>query len=107
VSLTTMILINGILDLGIVLAVAATMLFPFTLDRRKEEATVYEFAAPIPEDLAAYRGEPGSAGVERQRDHEGRAAVRRRPRFGAPAVRLDHGRDDGKAEAGTAARAGP
>jgi len=53
VSLTTAILINGILDLGIVLAVAATMLFPFTLDRRKEDATVYEFHGPLPEDLAA------------------------------------------------------
>jgi hypothetical protein len=53
VSLTTAILINGILDLGIGLAVGATVLFPFRLDRRKEEATAYEFAAPLPEDLAA------------------------------------------------------
>jgi hypothetical protein len=52
-STNTAILINGILDLGIVLAVAATMLFPFTLDRRKDEAAVYAFAAPLPEDLAA------------------------------------------------------
>jgi hypothetical protein len=52
-TLHTAILINGILDLGIVLAVAAVMLFPFSLDRRKDEAAVYAFAAPLPEDLAA------------------------------------------------------
>jgi hypothetical protein len=52
-SINTAILVNGILDLGIVLAVAATTLFPFTLDRRKENAAVYAFAAPLPEDLAA------------------------------------------------------
>jgi hypothetical protein len=49
----TAIIVNGILDLGIVLAVAATMLVPFTLDRRKDEAALYAFAAPLPEDLAA------------------------------------------------------
>jgi hypothetical protein len=52
-SINTAILINGILDLGVVLAVAATMLVPFTLDRRKDDAAVYSFAAPLPEDLAA------------------------------------------------------
>jgi hypothetical protein len=52
-SVNTVILLNGILDLGVVLAVAATMFLPFTLDRRKDEATVYAFAAPLPEDLAA------------------------------------------------------
>jgi hypothetical protein len=52
-SLNTAILLNGILDLGVVLAVSVTMLFPFTLDRRKDEATVYAFAAPLSEDLAA------------------------------------------------------
>jgi hypothetical protein len=52
-SINTAIVINGILDLGIVLAVAATMLIPFTLDRRKDEAAVYAFAAPLPEELAA------------------------------------------------------
>jgi hypothetical protein len=52
-TLHTAILINGILDLGIVLAVAAVMLFPFSLDRRKDEGAVYAFAAPLPEDLAA------------------------------------------------------
>jgi hypothetical protein len=46
-------IINGILDLGVVLAVAAIMLVPFRLDRRKDEATVYAFAAPLSEDLAA------------------------------------------------------
>lgn len=52
-SLNTAILINGILDLGIVLAVASTVLFPFTLDRPKREAGVYSFAAPLTDDLAA------------------------------------------------------
>jgi len=52
-SINTAIAVNAILDLGIVLAVAATMLFPFTLDRRKDEAAVYAFASPLPEDLAA------------------------------------------------------
>jgi hypothetical protein len=52
-SINTAILINGILDLGVVLAVAATMLVPFTLGRRKDEAAVYSFASPLPEDLAA------------------------------------------------------
>ena len=52
-SINTAILVNGILDLGIVVAIAATMLFPFTLDRRKQDATVYAFAAPLPQDLAA------------------------------------------------------
>jgi hypothetical protein len=52
-SLSTAILINGILDLGVILAVAAIMLVPFTLDRRKDEAAVYAFAAPLPEELAA------------------------------------------------------
>jgi hypothetical protein len=52
-TLHTAILLNGALDLGVVLAVAATMLIPFTLDRRKPEATVYAFAAPLPDDLAA------------------------------------------------------
>jgi hypothetical protein len=52
-TLHTAILINGILDFGVVLAVAATMLLPFTLDRRKDEAAVYALAAPLPEELAA------------------------------------------------------
>jgi hypothetical protein len=29
------------------------MLVPFRLDRRKKDAAVYAFAAPLPEDLAA------------------------------------------------------
>ena len=49
----TAILLNAILDLGVVLAVAATMLAPFTLDRRKAERVVYAFATPLPDDLAA------------------------------------------------------
>ncbi|HET8751244.1 MAG TPA: hypothetical protein VFM43_01810 [Gaiellaceae bacterium] len=52
-TLHTAILINAFLDLGIVLAVAAVMLFPITLDRRKHDATVYSFAAPLPDELAA------------------------------------------------------
>jgi len=52
-TLHTAILINGILDLGVVLAVAATMLLPFTLDRRKQDASVYAFAVPLPDELAA------------------------------------------------------
>jgi hypothetical protein len=53
-TLDTAIILNAILDLGVVLAVAATMLIPFTLDRRrKDEATVYAFAAPLPAELAA------------------------------------------------------
>ena len=52
-SLSTAILINGILDLGVVVAVAGAMLLPFTLDRREHDATVYAFAAPLPEELAA------------------------------------------------------
>jgi len=53
VSLSTVIALNGVLDLGIILAVAWIMRVPFTLDRREEKATVYAFAAPLPEDLAA------------------------------------------------------
>ena len=52
-SLNTVILLNGILDLGVVLAVAATMLVPFTLDRGRDEATLYAFSSPLPDDLAA------------------------------------------------------
>lgn len=52
-SLNTAIFLNGILDLGIVLAVAAIMRVPFTLDRREDEAAIYSFAAPLSEDLAA------------------------------------------------------
>ena len=52
-TLHTAIVVNGILDLGVVLAVAATMLLPFTLDRRKREAAVYAFATPLPVELAA------------------------------------------------------
>jgi hypothetical protein len=52
-SHSTAILTNGILDLGLVLAVAAVGLVPFRLDRRKDEATIYAFAAPLPQDIAA------------------------------------------------------
>jgi hypothetical protein len=52
-SLNTAILINGILDLGVVLAVAAAMRAPHTLDRPQSEAAVYSFASDLPEDLSA------------------------------------------------------
>jgi acyl-coenzyme A synthetase/AMP-(fatty) acid ligase len=52
-SIHTAIILNAILDLGVILAVAATMFFPFTLDRRKHDAEVYAFATPLPEHLAA------------------------------------------------------
>lgn len=52
-TLHTAIVLNAVLDLGIVLAVAAVMYLPFTFDSRKDEAAVYAFAAPLPEDLAA------------------------------------------------------
>jgi hypothetical protein len=52
-SIHSAILVNAILDLAIVLALAAAVLFPFTLDRSKEDAAVYAFASPLPEDLAA------------------------------------------------------
>jgi len=52
-SINNAILLNAILDLGIILAVAAVMLVPFTLDRRKEDPAVYALAAPLPQDLAA------------------------------------------------------
>jgi hypothetical protein len=52
-TLHTAIILNAALDLGVVLAVAATMLFPFTLDRRRDGAVVYSFADPLPDELAA------------------------------------------------------
>jgi hypothetical protein len=53
-TLHTAIFLNAILDLGIVLALtAATMMIPPMLDRRQDEAAVYAFAAPLPEELAA------------------------------------------------------
>jgi len=52
-TLDTVIFLNGILDLGIVLAVAAIMLVPFGLDRRTDVAAIELFAAPLSEDLAA------------------------------------------------------
>ena len=52
-STNTAILLNAILDLGVILAVAGTMLIPFTLDRRKDQRAVYAFATTLPDDLAA------------------------------------------------------
>jgi hypothetical protein len=51
-TLHTAILINGVLDFGVVVALAATLAAPFALDRRKDGATVYAFAAPLPDDIA-------------------------------------------------------
>lgn len=52
-SLNTAIFLNGILDLGIVLAVLGVTRATHTMDRPKDEATIYAFAAPLPVDLAA------------------------------------------------------
>jgi hypothetical protein len=52
-TLHTAIVLNAILDLGIVLALAAVMAVPFRLDRRRDEASLHSFAAPLPEELAA------------------------------------------------------
>jgi hypothetical protein len=52
-TLHTAIFLNAILDLGIVLALTATMMIPSMLDRRRDGAAVYAFAAPLPEELAA------------------------------------------------------
>jgi hypothetical protein len=52
-SLTATIVLIGILDLGVVLAVAAIMGVPFTLDRREKKAAIHAIAAPLPNDLAA------------------------------------------------------
>lgn len=52
-TLHTAILLNGILDFAVIVAVAAAMFVPFTLDRRTTEAAVYAFAAPLPDELAA------------------------------------------------------
>jgi hypothetical protein len=52
-SLNTTIFLIAMLDLGIVLAVAAIMRVPFRLDRREDEATIHSIVAPLSEDLAA------------------------------------------------------
>jgi hypothetical protein len=52
-SLDTAIFLIAILDLGIVLAVAAIMLVPSRLDRRDDEAAIHSIAVPLSEDLAA------------------------------------------------------
>ena len=52
-TLHTAIVLNAVLDLAIVLALAAVAAFPFTLDRRREKASLYAFAAPLPDELAA------------------------------------------------------
>jgi len=51
-SLNTAIFLNGILDLGIVLALAAIMRVPFMLDRREDEAAICSFAAPLRREAA-------------------------------------------------------
>lgn len=53
-TLHNAIIVNGILDLGIVLALFAAMSIPFVFDRpRRHEASLYAFATPLPEELAA------------------------------------------------------
>jgi hypothetical protein len=52
-SLDTVIILNTILDLGVVLAAGAIMLVPFTLDRSEDDTNTSLLAAPLPEDLAA------------------------------------------------------
>ena len=52
-SLTATIFLIGILDLGVVLAVAAITSVPFRLHRRKQAAAIQKIAAPLPNDLAA------------------------------------------------------
>jgi len=52
-SFTTVALLNGILDLGVICAVAAVMRIPFTLDRHPDGAALYSFATPFPVELAA------------------------------------------------------
>ena len=52
-TLHTAIVLNAILDLGVILAVAAVMVVPFTLDRRRGEASLYALASPLPDELAA------------------------------------------------------
>lgn len=52
-SLNHAIVLNAFLDLGIVLVLAAVMAVPFTLDRPRDEASIYSFAAPLPDELAA------------------------------------------------------
>jgi hypothetical protein len=51
-SLTSAIFLNGLLDLGIVLAVAAIMRVPFMLDRRADEAAIYSLAPPLRREAA-------------------------------------------------------
>jgi hypothetical protein len=52
-SLNTAMIVNAILDLGVMFALGAIMLVPFTLDRREDDANVSAHASPLPEDLAA------------------------------------------------------
>jgi hypothetical protein len=52
-TFTSVVILDALLDFGIVAAVAAIMYLPFTLDRVETEASVYDFAAPLPERLAA------------------------------------------------------
>jgi hypothetical protein len=47
-SIHTAILLNGIVDLGVVLAVAATMLIPFTLDRVHSVLSAHTQQYPMP-----------------------------------------------------------
>jgi hypothetical protein len=52
-SLATTAILIAVLDLAVIVAVAAVMYLPFTLDRRSEPASVHILEAPAPLDLAA------------------------------------------------------
>ena len=52
-SLNTAILLNAVLDLGVVSAAAASMWLLFHARSSDRRATLYSFAAPLSEDLAA------------------------------------------------------
>ncbi len=52
-SLTAAVVLNAVLDLAVIAAVAAIMYLPFTLDRRSEPASVQTLEAQTQLDLAA------------------------------------------------------
>jgi hypothetical protein len=52
-SLTTAVILVAVLDLAVIAAVAAIMYLPFTLDRKRADASVHTLAAQTSLDLAA------------------------------------------------------
>jgi hypothetical protein len=52
-SLTTVVVLTAVLDLGVIAAVAAVMSLPFILDRGSEPAPVQELEMQAPLELAA------------------------------------------------------